>query len=81
MSDLERLIEIARGLPPQKVHALLSVAEQMLPVATDEEFFRKLDAQPSVDVDDQTANELREGLADLGETVSHGEMKRQLGLP
>jgi hypothetical protein len=31
MSDLERLIEIARALPPVKVHALLSVSEQIPP--------------------------------------------------
>jgi hypothetical protein len=29
MSELDRLIEIARSLPQAKVHALLGVAEQM----------------------------------------------------
>ncbi len=80
MRDLERLIEIARVLPPPQVHALLSVAEQMAGFITDEEFLRKINTAPPIEVDEETATELRAALAERGETVGHEELKRELGL-
>jgi len=80
MSGLERLIEIARVLPPAKVHALLSVAEQMTDYVADEEFPRKINSAPAIDVDAETAAELRSALAERGTTVNHEELKRELGL-
>ena len=80
MSDLERLIEIARELPPAKVHALLTVAEQMTGYVSDEEFLEKINSAPPLDVDEQTAEELRAALSERGETVSHEELTRRLGL-
>ena len=80
MSDLERLIEIVRVLPPVKVHALLSVAEQMTGYVSDEEFMGKIDSAPAIDVDAETAAELRAALAERGTTISHEDLKRELGL-
>ena len=80
MSDLERLIEIARVLPAPKVHALLSVAEQMTEYISDEEFMRKINSAPPLDLDEDTAAELRAALSGRGETISHEELKRELGL-
>ncbi len=80
MSELERLIEIARLLPPAKVHALLSVAEQMTDYVSDEEFLRKINSAPPLDLDEDTAAELRAALSERGETVSHEELKNKLGL-
>ena len=64
MSELERLIEIARALPPLKVHALLTVAEQMTDFVSDEEFLRRINAAPPLDVDEETAEELRTALSE-----------------
>jgi len=80
MNDLERLIEIARALPPVKIHALLSVAEQMTPEMTDDEFFRRINSAPAVDVDEVTATDLRTALAERGATITHEDLKRELGL-
>lgn len=80
MSELERLIEIARELTPAKVHALLSVAEQMTAYVSDEEFLRKLNSALPLDVDEETAAELRAALSERGETISHEELRNQLGL-
>jgi hypothetical protein len=80
MSELERLIEIARVLPPAKVHALLSVAEQMIDYVSDEEFLRKIKSASPLDVDGETAAELRAALSERGETISHEELKSHLGL-
>ncbi len=80
MSDLDRLIEIARVLPPAKVHALLTVAELMNDYVPDEEFRRKIDAAPPLDVDDETAQELRNALGERSDTIGHDELKRKLGL-
>ncbi len=79
MSDLERLIEIARVLPPAKVHALLSVAEQMTEYISNEEFLLNINSAPPLDVDEETAAELRAALAERGETIGHQELKRELG--
>jgi hypothetical protein len=78
MSELDRLIEIAQVLPAEKVHALLTVAEQMTDYVSDEEFLRKINSQVPVDVDEETAAELRSALSERGETISHGELKRRL---
>ena len=80
MSELERLIEIARVLAPAKVHALLTVAEQMTDYASDAEFLRKINSAPPLDLDEDTAAELRAALSGRGETISHEELKRELGL-
>ncbi len=80
MSELERLIEIARALPPAKVHALLGVAEQMTDYVPDEEFLRKINSAPPLDVDEETAAELRAALSESCETISHEELKHELGL-
>jgi len=80
MSDLERLIEIARVLPPAKIHALLTVAEQMTDYVSDEEFLRKINSAPPLDLDEETATELRTALGERGDTISHEELKRELGL-
>ena len=81
MSELERLVQIAQGLPPEKVHALLAVAEQMTDSVSDEEFLRKVNFAPAIDIDKETAAELRSALAERGATISHDRLKRELGLP
>ena len=80
MSELERLIEIARVLPPAKVHALLTVAEHMTGYVSDEEFLRKINSAPPLDIDEETAVDLRAALSDRGETIGHEELKHSLGL-
>ncbi len=80
MSELERLIEIARALPPAKLRALLGVAEQMTDYVPDEEFRRKINAAPPLEVDSKTADELRNALRERGDTTGHDELKRKLGL-
>ena len=80
MSELERLIEIVRVLPPSKVHALLTVAEQMTGYVSDEEFLRTINSAPPLDVDEETAVELRLALSEHSETISHEELKHKLGL-
>ena len=80
MNELERLIEIARVLPPSKVHALLTVAEQMTDYVSDEEFLRTINAAPPIDVDEETAGELRLALSERSDTISHEELKHKLGL-
>ncbi len=80
MSEVERLIEIVRVLPPSKVHALLSVAEEMTGQVSEDEFLRKISSAPPVDVDAETAEELRAALAERGATTSHDDLKRELGL-
>jgi len=81
MSELERLVQIAQGLPPEKVHALLAVAEQMTDSVSDEELLQKLHFAPAIDIDVETAAELRSALAERGTTTSHDRLKRELGLP
>ncbi len=80
MSELERLIEIARVLPEAKVHALLTVAEQLTDYVSDEEFLRKINSAPRLDVDEETAEELRAALSERSETISHEELKHKLSL-
>jgi len=80
MSELERLIEIARVLDPAKVHALLTVAEQMTDFVSDEEFLRRINSAPPLDLDEDTAAELRAALSERGETISHEGLKHKLSL-
>jgi hypothetical protein len=80
MSDLERLIEVAQALPPAKIHALLTVAEQMTDSVSEDEFSRKLNSADPADIDSETAQELRSALAERGATITHEELKRDLGL-
>jgi hypothetical protein len=80
MNELERLIEIVRVLPPSKVHELLTVAEQMTDHISDQEFLRTINSAPPLDVDEETAVELRLALAERSETIGHEELKRKLGL-
>ena len=79
MSELERLIEIARALPPAQVHDLLTVAEQMTGHVSDDEFLRIINSAPAIDVDAETAAELQSALAERGTTISHEELKQDLG--
>ena len=80
MSELERLIEIARELPPAKVHALLTVAEQMTEYVSDERFLQRINSAPPLDIDEETAAELRAALSGRAETIGHEELKHKLGL-
>lgn len=80
MSELDRLIEIARSLPQAKVHALLGVAEQMTDYVSDDEFLRRINSAPPLEVDEETAAELRAALSERGATISDEELKRELGL-
>lgn len=52
----------------------------MTPEVSDQGFMERLNAGAPVGVDEATASELSEALAELGAHVSHEEMKRQLGL-
>ena len=78
MSELERLLEIARVLPPAKVRALLTVAEQMTGHVSGEEFLRKINAALPLDLDEETAAQLRSALSERGETIGHAELGRSL---
>ena len=80
MSELERLIKIARELSPAKVHALLTVAEQMTEYVSDEEFLRRINSPAPLDVDEETAADLRAARSERGRTMSHQELKRDLSL-
>jgi hypothetical protein len=77
MSDLERLHEIIDNLPPQQIQALLTLLESAQPLS-DEEFARRLAEAPEEEVD--TVARILAAEAEQGETVSHGELKKRLGL-
>ena len=79
MSDLERLHEIIDTLPPQQVHALLTLLEHGQSVS-DEEFARRLAEAPEEEADEETVTRILAAEAEQGEVVSHGELKRRLGL-
>jgi len=79
MSDLERLHEIIDTLPANQVHALLTLLERG-PSVTDEEFVRRLAEAPEEEADEETVARILSAEAEQGETVSHGELKRRLGL-
>jgi hypothetical protein len=83
MSDLERLIEMVRGLPAKEVEQLINLLEDRRnpgkPVSA-EDFQRILDCAPEEDVDEQTAAELREALREVGPSLTIDEMKREIGI-
>lgn len=78
MSNRERLHEIIDRLSPYQVDALVALFEPAL--LSDEEFLRKINSPPPLDIDEETAAELRAALAEREETISHEQMKRELGL-
>ena len=79
MSDLDRLHEIIDTLPQQQVHALLTLLETPQPIS-DEEFARRLAEAPEEEVDGETAARVLAAEAEQGESISHAELKRRLGL-
>jgi hypothetical protein len=76
---LERLHEIVDTLPPQQVHALLTLLESVQLIG-DEEFARRFAEAPEEEADEETVVHIRAAEAEQGEMVSHGELKRRLGL-
>jgi hypothetical protein len=76
MSDLDRLHEIIDDLPPQQVHALLTLLDNRQPIG-DEDFRRRLAEVPQEEVDEETTARVLE--AEPGENISHGELKQRLG--
>lgn len=80
MSDLDRLLEIVRNLPPEKIHALLAVAERLTRGLEDDTFLRRINSAPPLDVHRETAAELRAALAECDETISREQALRELGL-
>ena len=79
MSELDRLHEIIDSLPPQQVHALLTLLESAQPVS-DEEFARRLAEAPEEEADEETVARILAAEAEQGEMVSHGELKQRLGM-
>ena len=79
MSDRDRLHEIVDTLPPQQIRALLSLLETGQPIS-DEEFARRLTEAPEEEVDEETAARILAAEAEQGETISHDELRRRLGL-
>jgi hypothetical protein len=82
VNELDRLHEIIDNLPPQRVHALLTLLEppQSIPQSiNDEEFARLLADVPDEDVDAETAARILAAESEPGETISHEELKRRLG--
>ena len=79
MSDLERPHEIIDNLPQQQGHALLTLLESVRPI-DEEEFALRLAGDPEEEVDEETVARIVAAEAEHGEIVSHGELKRRLGL-
>ena len=79
MSERERLHEIVDSLPPQQVHALLTLLLPAQPVG-DEEFARRLAAAPEEESDEETIARLLAAEVEPGESISHGDLKRRLGM-
>jgi hypothetical protein len=79
MTDLARLHEIIDDLPPQQVHALLTLLDSPKPIG-DEEFARRLAEAPEEEVDEETIARVLAAEAERGESISHGELKQRLGL-
>jgi hypothetical protein len=79
MSELDRLHAIIDALPPQQVHALLTL---LVPTEhiSDEEFAHRLAEAPEEEVDEETAARIFAAEAERGEIISHGELKQRLGL-
>ena len=79
MSDLDRLHDIIDALPPQQIHALLTLLDTRQPIS-DEEFARRLAEVPEEEVDEETIARILAAEAEQGESISHGELKQRLGL-
>ena len=79
MSELDRLHEIIDALPPRQVHALLTLPAPHQPIS-DAEFVRRLAEAPEEEVDRETSARILAAEAEPGESISHGELKHQLGL-
>jgi hypothetical protein len=79
VSDLDRLHAIIDALPPQQVHALLTLLLPPKPIS-DEEFARRLAEAPEEEVDGATVVRILAAEAEPGEHISHGELKQRLGL-
>ena len=76
MCDLDRLHEIIDALPPQQVHAILTLLAPH-PIS-DEEFVRRLAEVP--EADEETAARILAAEPEPGEIIPHGELKQRLGL-
>jgi len=74
--QFDRLREIIDTWPPQRVHALLTLLARAQSIS-DDEFARLLADAPEEDVDEEMVARI---MAEPGETISHDEMKRRLGL-
>jgi hypothetical protein len=79
MSDVDRLHEIIDALPPQQVHALLTLLNPPQPIS-DEDFAQRLAEVSEEDADEETAIRILAAEAEDGETISHSELKHRLGL-
>ena len=79
MSDLDRLHDIIDALPPQQIHALLTLLIPPQPIG-DGEFARRLAEVPEEEVDEETIARILAAEAEQGERISHGELKQRLGL-
>ena len=79
MSELDRLHEIIDALPPQQVHALLTLLVPPQSIS-DEEFARRLAEAPEEEVDEETIARILAAEAERGESISHEELKQRLGL-
>ena len=79
MSDVDRLHEVVETLPPQQVYTLLTLLDPAQPISN-AEFARCLAEAPEEDVDEETTARLLAAQAEEGETISHGELLRRLGL-
>ena len=79
MSDLDRLHEIINALPRQQVQTLLALLVSQRPIS-DEEFARRLAEAPEEEVDEETMARILAAEGEIGESISHGEMKQRLGL-
>ncbi len=79
MSERDRLHEIIDALPPQQVHALLTLLVPPQPIS-DEEFARRLAEATEEEVDEETIARVLAAEAEPGEIISLGELKQQLGL-
>jgi hypothetical protein len=69
MSDLDRLHDIVDALPPQQVHALLTLLAPARPTG-DDEFARRLAQAGEEEVDEETVSRILAAEAEQGENLS-----------
>ena len=79
MRDVDRLHEIIDALPPQQIHALLTLLAPSQPIG-DEEFARRLAMAPEEEIDEGTTARILAAEAERGEIISHNELKQRLVL-